>query len=89
MRIKSGFELRKICRENIVISHGLNNINFTKVVSLNESAAFIWDNIKDKDFSLDDMVSLIMTEYDVDDETARKDCSQLLTQWKEVGYIED
>ncbi len=89
MRIKSGFELRKICRENIVISHGLNNINFTKVVSLNESAAFIWDNIKDKDFSLDDMVKLIMTEYDVDDETARKDCSQLLTQWKEVGYIED
>ncbi|MCQ2095012.1 MAG: PqqD family protein [Bacteroidaceae bacterium] len=89
MRIKSGFELRKICRENIVISHGLNNINFTKVVSLNESAAFIWDNIKDKDFSLDDMVNLIMTEYDVDDETARKDCSQLLTQWKEVGYIED
>lgn len=89
MRIKYGFELRKICRENIVISHGLNNINFTKVVSLNESAAFIWDNIKDKDFSLDDMVNLIMTEYDVDDETARKDCSQLLTQWKEVGYIED
>lgn len=89
MRIKSGFELRKICRENIVISHGLNNINFTKVVSLNESAAFIWDNIKDKDFSLEDMVNLIMTEYDVDDETARKDCSQLLTQWKEVGYIED
>lgn len=89
MRIKSGFELRKICRENIVISHGLNNINFTKVVSLNESAAFIWDNIKDKDFTLDDMVNLIMTEYDVDDETARKDCSQLLTQWKEVGYIED
>mgnify|MGYP003295231865 CR=1 FL=1 len=89
MKIKSGFELRKICRENIVISHGFNNINFTKVISLNQSAAFIWNSIAEKDFTLDDMVNAIMSEYEVDEETARQDCTQLLSQWKEVGFVEE
>lgn len=41
MKIKPGFELRKICGENIVISHGMENIFFTKIITFNESAAII------------------------------------------------
>ena len=43
MKIKEGFELRSICGENIIIAHGKQNINFTKVISLNESAADVWN----------------------------------------------
>ena len=38
MKIKPGFELRKICGENIVISHGMENISFTKVINLDRKS---------------------------------------------------
>ena len=42
MRIKEGFELREICGEYVILSHGMNNIDFSKLISLNETAAYMW-----------------------------------------------
>ena len=88
MRIKEGFELRNICGENIVIGHGVDNINFTKVISMNESAADICHAIVDKDFTLDDMVQVLLDNYEVDAETARRDSEKLLQDWTEAGCVE-
>ena len=87
MRIKEGFELRNICGENIVIGHGVENINFTKVISMNESAADIWHAIVDKDFTLGDMVKVLLDNYEVDYKTARRDSEKLLADWQEAGFI--
>lgn len=89
MKIKEGFELRNICGENIVIGHGVENINFTKVISMNESAADIWNVIVDKDFTLDDMVQVLLDNYEVDEETARRDSEKLLQDWCEAGFVEE
>ena len=88
MRIKEGFELRKVCNENVIISHGVSNINFTKVISLNSSAAFLWNKFVGKDFSLDDMVAAMLSEYEVDEATARMDCMELVDQWAKGELIE-
>ncbi len=89
MKIKEGFELRNICGENIVIGHGVENINFTKVISMNESAADIWNVIVDKEFTLDDMVQVLLDNYEVDEETARRDSEKLLQDWCEAGFVEE
>jgi len=88
MKIKSGFELRTICGENIIIAHGVANIDFTKIISLNESAADVWKAVADKDFTVDDMVQVILDNYEIDEVTARQDCEKLLADWREVGFIE-
>ena len=89
MKIKEGFELRNICGENIVIGHGVEHINFTKVISMNESAADIWNVIVDKEFTLDDMVQVLLDNYEVDEETARRDSEKLLQDWCEAGFVEE
>ena len=89
MKIKEGFELRNICGENIVIGHGVENINFTKVISMNESAADIWNVIVDKEFTLDDMVQVLLDNYEVEEETARRDSEKLLQDWCEAGFVEE
>ena len=89
MKIKEGFELRSICGENIIIAHGKQNINFTKVSSLNESAADVWNALVGKAFTIDDMVKVITDTYDIDEATAKADCEKLLADWTEVGFIED
>lgn len=88
MKIKDGFELRNICGENIIISHGKENINFTKIITLNESAALIWKTVVDKDFCIDDMVRVLTDEYDVDEAIARADCENIASEWEKVGFIE-
>lgn len=88
MKIKSGFELRTVCKENIIVAFGEENIDFSKVISLNESAALMWRAVLGKDFNADDMAEALMQEYEVDRETAQKDAEAMLQQWLEVGLIE-
>lgn len=88
MKIKKGFELRTVCKENIIVAFGEENIDFSKVISLNESAALMWRAVLGKDFSAEDMAEALMQEYEVDRETALKDAQAMLQQWLEVGLIE-
>ena len=87
MKIKDGFELRNICGENIIVSHGIENIDFVKVISLNESAALVWKSMIGHDFTIDDMVAALMEEYDVDAETAKADCQTLVDDWTRIGFL--
>ncbi len=89
MRIKPGFEIREICGEYIVVAHGLENIDFTKVISMNESAADIWNSMIGKDFSVEDMRMAFTDMYEVDDETALNDSKKLLQSWIEAGLVEE
>jgi hypothetical protein len=88
MKIKQGFELREVCGEHIIVAYGKANIDFNKVISLNESATFLWKNIVDKDFDAETMASLLQQEYEVDAETASKDAKALLDEWIKVGLVE-
>ena len=88
MRIKKGFELRDVCGEHIIVAYGKENIDFNKVISLNESANYLWRNIVDKDFNAETLASLLQEEYEVDAETARRDAQTLLDEWTNVGLVE-
>ena len=88
MKIKKGFELRKICGENIVIAHGVENIDFTKIITLNESAAFIWQQVEGEDFTEEEMAKLLLDEYEVDEIQALADVKALAESWKQAGLVE-
>lgn len=87
MKIKEGFELRTICGENIIISHGVENINFTQIITLNESAVSVWNALVNKEFDIDDVVKVLTDEYDVQEEVARKDAEELVENWKTIGLV--
>lgn len=90
MKIKSGFALRKICRENIICATGLENINFNKMITLNKTAAEIFEYIKDKEFDAASIAAFLKENYaDVDMERLISDSENLISAWKEAGIIED
>ena len=88
MRIKKGFVLRDVCGEKIVVAEGKENIDFTKIISMNESAAFLWENVKDIDFDVDMLKTLLCSEYDVEEATALADSQIILNQWVEADVVE-
>ena len=88
MKIKEGFILRTLCGEHIVVGEGLSQVNFNKIISLNESAAWLWGQVLEKEFTEDTLVDLLRQKYDVSEEIARADAAKLLAQWKEQGIVE-
>lgn len=88
MKIKTGFELRNVCGENIIIAHGVENIDFTKVITLNESAAFIWKQVEGKTFTEEDMVKILLDEYEVEESQAQADVKALAESWLQAGLVE-
>ena len=86
MKIKEGFVLRTICGQNVVSGEGTANVNFSKLVSLNDSAAYLFKAVGQEDFTPERLADLLLEEYEVDRETALKDAEAL--QWKEIGIVE-
>lgn len=89
MKIKKGFNLRVVCDENIIVAEGLSNIDFSRIISLNESAVYLWKNIHGKEFDQETLADLLLQEYEVEKETAQRDAGMLIEQWKEAGLIEE
>ena len=89
MKIRKGFELREVCGEHIIVAYGLENIDFNKVISLNESATYLWRNIAEGEFTAETMASLLTKEYEVDADTALRDATALLDEWTKVGLVEE
>ena len=87
MKLKDGFHLREICGEKILVAEGLENIDYSKIINLNETAAYLWENLSDQDFEIEDMVDLLTKEYDVATTVAFDDCTQLAKQWRDAGLI--
>lgn len=88
MKQKEGFGLRNVCGENVLVAEGLKNINYCKIINLNETAAYLWKNLEDKEFTIEDMVALLLEEYDVTEEVALKDCTELANKWIEAELVE-
>ena len=88
MKTKKGFHLRTICGENIIVAEGIENIDFSRIISMNESSAFLWKKIEGQDFTTEDLTQYLTEEYEVDADTARQDAANLIVKWQEAGIIE-
>lgn len=88
MKAKPGFNLRVVCGENIIVAEGEENIDFSNIISMNESSAYLWQNIQGKEFTHEDLVGLLTQEYEVDEATAMKDVKDLTELWLQAGIIE-
>ncbi len=88
MKAKIGFNLRNICGEQVIVAEGKENIDFSNIISMNDASAYLWNAIQGKDFTVDDLVELLTQEYEVDEQTARKDAQALANQWLEAEICE-
>lgn len=89
MKKKTGFYLRNVLGENVVVAEGVENIDFSKIISMNDSAAFLWQQIGEEPFTVEDLVGYFCGEYNVDEQTAKADAEALVQQWINAGIVEE
>ena len=89
MRQKKGFVLRDICGEKAIVGEGVETVNFGKLISLNDTAAWLWEKAAELgDFTPEQLADAICEEYDVERSQALSDIQNILDTWKEIGLIE-
>lgn len=89
MKIKKGFVLREVCGQNVIVGEGLEAINFGRMLSLNDTAAWIWkEAMRQGEFTADTLAVAMCEEYDVSPERALADIKATLEQWLDLKVIE-
>ena len=89
MKIKKGFVLRNVCGEQVIMGEGLDAIDFGRLLCLNETAAWLWQQAeKMSEFTADQLTEALCEEYDVTEDQAYEDVASILDEWYKVGVIE-
>lgn len=88
MKLKEGFVLRPLGTEYIVLGEGLAQVDFNKMVTLNETAAYLWKEVEGKEFTAETLKNLLLDRYDVSEEIAAKDAEAIAAKWIEAGIAE-
>lgn len=87
MKIKNGFILRTVAGQNLIVPVGENTMNFNAAITLNESAAFLWNQLSEEKTE-EQLLNALTEEYAIDSDTARADIKVFLNVLKEHDILE-
>ena len=78
-----------MCGENVIVGEGLDAINFGKMLALNETAAWLWQQAQAMgEFTIEALADKLCNEYEVTPDEARRDVAAIIDEWKAVNVVE-
>jgi len=90
MRLKEGLTVRKIGEDYVIVAPEQGMLDLSKVYSLNETAAWLWEKLEHEDFELDHMIQLVRDRYDVESistQQLEEDMKDLINFFKQNGLL--
>ena len=87
MKIKDNFILRKISDAFVVVPIGDAVVDFSGLINLNETGAFLFKMLQDG-AEEKDLVNALLKEYDVDENTAKEDVKKFIDKLKDADLVE-
>lgn len=89
MKILPGCRVREIAGEKMLIVKSEGTVDLTKVVMMNSTALYLFENLKDCEFSHTQAAELLQEGYGVDGQTALRDSGKWIDSLKDAGVILD
>ncbi len=86
MKIKSGLILREVADNYIVVAVGERVKDFNGLINLNSTGAFLW-KLLEQGAEEEELVAKLLEEYEIDEETAKKDVSAFVAKVKEAKLV--
>ena len=88
MKIKEGFILKEIADTFVVVPIGENMVDFSLMITINETGAFLWNCLK-TDKTREELADDLMSEYEgATREEMLEDIDGFLALLKENGILE-
>ena len=88
MNIKKGFLLSEIDDTGVVVATGRLSRTFNSMVTLNTSGIFLW-KLLEKGATEKELENALVSEYGIDEETAKEDLKGFLNTLKGADIIEN
>lgn len=89
MKIKEEFVLQEVADEYIVVPVADEAERLHGIIKLNETGAFIWKCISQKDMSYDEIEKELVSEYSVSLDKAASDLKAFIEQIRGMGCLEE
>lgn len=89
MQLKENLTIRKIGDEYMMVSGSDQGLDYTRVISLNSTAAFLIGEVQQKQFTSEDWIELLLEEYEIDRERAEADVQKLIEKLDKEGLIDE
>ena len=88
MKILQGLKIREMAGEHVVILQGRYGADMTRVITLNDSACVLLNELQDKEFEVEDAAALLVARYGIDADTARHDAAAWAEKLRSAGLIQ-
>ncbi len=89
MKLRSDLILRTIGSDHLIVDPSQDMVDLSTVYTLNSSAAWLWEELKGKDFDTDTIVDLLLENYEVSKDQAASDAGVLLQDFRKQGLLEE
>ncbi len=87
MKIKSGFVVRQVGGESVVVPVGEMSKKFHGMINLNETGAFLW-GFYTTEHTVEEGVNALLGEYEVEKAVAQADVERFVKTIQENGFAE-
>ena len=88
MKIKKGFVLEEVGDSYLACATGKLAKNFSALIRLNETGAFLWRQLEARDMTVDALATVLAEEYDVSEDIAKKDVEVFIQSLLAKGIAE-
>ena len=90
MKLKDQLILREVAGEYVIVPTGQRVREVTNVVCISSSAAYLWDYMKDHEFTKEELIQRILEHYQgVTREQAEQDIERFLTILSDNGILDN
>lgn len=82
MQINPDFTIQKVGGSYVAVAVGETSKNFHGMIRLNETGAFLWNKMTERDCTEEELVDALLAEYEIDRETATRDVHKMIENLK-------
>ena len=86
--VKEGFIVKKVIDDYVVVPVGDNFMDFSSIINLNETGAFLWQCMEN-DITEDELVNLLSKEYEVDASEVKDDVADFIESLKNAKLLSE
>ena len=87
MQIKSDFTIQKVGSSYIAVAVGETSKTFHAMIKLNETGAFLWNKLAERDLTEEELTAALLAEYDVDAEVAARNVHKIVESLAANGIL--
>lgn len=87
MKINPDFTIQQVGASFVAVPVGEASKTFHAMLHLNETGAFLWKQMAEKDCTEEELVAALLAEYEVDTDVAKRDVHALVAQMRDAGLF--